>query len=107
MSDFLTGSAIFKFEKRIYKREPLILAGLIQPGNFWYKYRRRAFMFKNLNKRSIIQSQDGGLVKDVILYVKLIWSLMTDKRINFFLKLLSIASLVYLVSPFGSVPPCS
>jgi uncharacterized membrane protein YkvA (DUF1232 family) len=61
-------------------------------------------MFKNLNKRSIIQSQDGGLVKDVILYAKLIWLLMTDKRVNFFVKLLPIASLIYLVSPIDLVP---
>jgi uncharacterized membrane protein YkvA (DUF1232 family) len=60
-------------------------------------------MFKKINNRSVIQSQDGGLVKDVILYVKLIWSLMTDKRVNFFLKLLPVGALIYLVSPIDLV----
>lgn len=60
-------------------------------------------MFKKLNNRSIIQSQDGGLVKDVIIYAKLIWSLMTDKRVNFFLKLLPVGALIYLVSPIDLV----
>lgn len=61
-------------------------------------------MFKNLDKKSIIQSRNGGLVKDVIMYARLIWSLILDKRVNFFLKLLPVAALVYLVSPIDLFP---
>lgn len=61
-------------------------------------------MFKNFNKKSIIQSQDGGLVKDIILYGKLMLALMADKRVNFFLKILPVAALIYLVSPIDLMP---
>ncbi len=50
-------------------------------------------------KKSMIPSQNGGLIQDFIRHIKLIWLLIADKRINLFLKLLPVASLVYLVSP--------
>jgi hypothetical protein len=36
--------------------------------------------------------------------VKLIWRLMGDKRINFLLKLLPVAAVIYLVSPIDLIP---
>jgi len=41
----------------------------------------------------------GGMFKDLILRLKLIVRLMGDRRVNFFLKLLPIASLAYLIWP--------
>lgn len=56
------------------------------------------------DKKDIISSQNTGFFQDLIQRVKLIWRLMADRRINFFLKLLPIASLVYLVSPIDLAP---
>jgi uncharacterized membrane protein YkvA (DUF1232 family) len=55
-------------------------------------------------KKSIIPSQNTGLVHDVVRHIKLIWLLIQDKRINVFLKILPVASLVYLVSPIDMLP---
>jgi len=52
----------------------------------------------------IAPSQSSGFLQDLILRVKLVWRLMTDRRVNFFLKLLPIASLVYLISPVDLFP---
>lgn len=60
-------------------------------------------MSKNPQNKSIVPSQNGGFIQDVIRHVKLIWLLLKDKRVNVFLKLLPIASLVYLVSPIDLV----
>jgi len=56
-------------------------------------------MSEEPKNKSIIPSQNGGLIQDFIKHFKLIWLLISDKRINIFLKLLPVASLVYLVSP--------
>lgn len=55
-------------------------------------------------KKSIIPSQNSGLIQDVARHLKLIWLLISDKRVNVFLKLLPIASLVYLFSPVDMLP---
>jgi len=52
----------------------------------------------------LIPARDGGLIKNLILHAKLIWALMKDRRVNFLLKLLPVASLVYLVSPIDLLP---
>ena len=46
----------------------------------------------------------GGMMSDVITRVKLIMRLMGDRRVNVFLKLLPIASVVYLFSPVDFIP---
>ncbi|MDI6768752.1 MAG: DUF1232 domain-containing protein [Anaerolineales bacterium] len=48
--------------------------------------------------------QPGGFLQDIILQFKLILRLMGDRRVNFFLKLLPVAALVYLVSPLDFFP---
>jgi uncharacterized membrane protein YkvA (DUF1232 family) len=53
---------------------------------------------------NLIPSQDTGFFQDLILRGKLILRLMGDKRINFFLKLLPVAAVVYLVSPVDLLP---
>ncbi|HCC78202.1 MAG: hypothetical protein A2X25_04635 [Chloroflexi bacterium GWB2_49_20] len=60
-------------------------------------------MSNNSQNKNMVPSQNGGLIKDFIRHIKLIWLLMTDKRVNIFLKLLPITSLVYLVSPIDLV----
>lgn len=55
-------------------------------------------------KKSIIPSQNSGLIQDVGRHIKLIWLLIRDRRVNVFLKFLPIASLVYLVSPVDMLP---
>lgn len=57
---------------------------------------------KKNDSRSIIPSQ-GGMFRDLILRIKLILRLMADRRVNPFLKLIPIASLVYVVSPIDLV----
>ncbi len=52
------------------------------------------------NSTKIIIPSQGGVLRDVILRIKLILKLMGDRRVNFFLKLLPIASLAYLIWPF-------
>jgi uncharacterized membrane protein YkvA (DUF1232 family) len=46
----------------------------------------------------------GGVLRDLVLRIKLILRLMGDKRINPLLKLLPLGSLVYLVWPVDLVP---
>lgn len=56
------------------------------------------------NKRTMIESKNNGFFQDLLRQIKLIYKLMSDKRISFFLKLLPIASIVYLVSPIDLAP---
>jgi len=46
-----------------------------------------------------ITPYNGGFFPEIGLRIKLIYRLMTDRRVNIFLKLLPVASLVYLVIP--------
>jgi len=56
---------------------------------------------KKPNKLMVPQ---GGVLRDIVLRLKLIVRLMGDRRVSFFLKLLPIASLVYLISPIDLAP---
>ncbi|MBM3123719.1 MAG: hypothetical protein FJZ87_01450 [Chloroflexi bacterium] len=47
----------------------------------------------------IVITQQGGMIKDILLRLKLILRLMGDRRVNLFAKLIPIATLVYLFSP--------
>ena len=57
------------------------------------------------NKKSdkLVVPSSGGMLRDLVLRVKLIVRLMGDRRVNPFLKLLPIASLAYLVFPFDLI----
>ena len=55
-------------------------------------------------KKDIINAKNTGFFQDLVQRIKLIWRLMTDPRVSFFLKLLPIASLVYLIFPFDLAP---
>ncbi|OGN96466.1 MAG: hypothetical protein A2Z71_03980 [Chloroflexi bacterium RBG_13_50_21] len=53
----------------------------------------------NKNDRKIMLPQSGGIFQELSLRIKLILRLLGDKRVNAFLKVLPIGSLVYLVMP--------
>jgi len=52
---------------------------------------------------SIVPSQ-GGVWRDTVLRIKLIFRLLGDKRVSPWLKILPIAGVVYLVSPIDLIP---
>jgi uncharacterized membrane protein YkvA (DUF1232 family) len=51
----------------------------------------------------IMVSKQGGVMHDMVMRLKLIVRLMADRRVNPFLKLLPVVSLVYLFFPFDLV----
>ncbi|HNC08515.1 MAG TPA: YkvA family protein [Anaerolineales bacterium] len=51
----------------------------------------------------IIITQQGGVVRNVLNQLKLIFRLMGDSRVNFLAKLIPIGTLIYLVSPVDAV----
>jgi len=52
----------------------------------------------------LVISPSGGMIKDVVMRLKLILRLMGDRRVNFFLKLVPVAALAYLISPVDLAP---
>jgi uncharacterized membrane protein YkvA (DUF1232 family) len=57
------------------------------------------------NKKSekLVVRSEGGMLRDLVLRLKLIVRLMGDKRVNPLLKLLPIGSLIYLIFPFDLI----
>jgi uncharacterized membrane protein YkvA (DUF1232 family) len=53
--------------------------------------------------QSIVPAQNG-VFQDTVLRIKLIYRLVTDKRINPWLKLLPIGGILYLLSPLDIIP---
>ena len=45
----------------------------------------------------------GGMLRDIVMRLKLIGRLMGDRRVNIFLKLLPVASVVYLIWPLDLI----
>ena len=45
----------------------------------------------------------GGMLRDLVLRLKLIGRLMADRRVNFFLKFLPLASVAYLIWPIDAI----
>ncbi len=54
-------------------------------------------------QRNLSVPTSGGALRDLVMRLKLIVRLMGDRRVSPFLKLLPIASLVYLISPVDLV----
>jgi uncharacterized membrane protein YkvA (DUF1232 family) len=52
---------------------------------------------------NLLVSQQGGVIRSFINRTKLIWRLMADRRVNPWVKLIPIGSLVYLLSPFDLI----
>jgi uncharacterized membrane protein YkvA (DUF1232 family) len=61
-------------------------------------------IFMTDRKSNKLMVPQGGVLRDFILRLKLIGRLMSDSRVNFFLKLIPIASLAYLISPIDLAP---
>jgi uncharacterized membrane protein YkvA (DUF1232 family) len=48
-------------------------------------------------------SQQGGLIRNVMNQLKLIFRLMGDSRVNIFAKLIPVGALIYLISPIDAI----
>lgn len=57
----------------------------------------------NKKRGDLVVSSGGGVLRDLVLRFKLIVRLMGDNRVNPFIKLIPVASLVYLVFPFDLI----
>ncbi|MBI5353903.1 MAG: DUF1232 domain-containing protein [Chloroflexi bacterium] len=53
---------------------------------------------------TLLVSQQGGVVRNVVNQLKLIFRLMGDKRVNFFAKLIPIGAFAYLLFPADLAP---
>lgn len=58
----------------------------------------------NRQPGNLILSKDGNILKNVLKQVKLFWLLIIDRRVNFLLKILPFASVIYLLVPFDLAP---
>ena len=56
------------------------------------------------NDGDLVVSSGGGVIRDLVLRIKLIVRLMGDSRVNPFIKLLPLASLAYLFWPIDLAP---
>ena len=52
----------------------------------------------------VVVPPQGGMLRSFVARLKLITRLMGDRRVSGFLKLLPVASLAYLISPFDLAP---
>jgi uncharacterized membrane protein YkvA (DUF1232 family) len=59
-------------------------------------------MSKNKSDITITQ-QEGGVVRNILNQLKLIFRLMGDRRVSFFAKLIPVGALIYLVSPVDAI----
>ena len=55
------------------------------------------------DKKDLSIPSQGSMIRDFIMRIKLIWSLMKDGRVSPWLKVLPVAGLVYLVMPIDFV----
>jgi len=55
---------------------------------------------KSSNKLTVPQ---GGVLRNMILQIKLVFRLLADRRVSFWTKLIPIGALFYLVSPFDFI----
>lgn len=60
-------------------------------------------MSEKKTSNSLMVSQQGGMVRDVLNKLKLIFRLMGDSRVSFFAKLVPVGTLIYLISPVDAV----
>jgi uncharacterized membrane protein YkvA (DUF1232 family) len=54
--------------------------------------------------RDFLSTQNSGFFQDLVVRLKLILRLMADRRVNFLLKLMPVAALIYLISPVDLAP---
>jgi uncharacterized membrane protein YkvA (DUF1232 family) len=51
----------------------------------------------------VVTQQQGGVVRNVLNQLKLIFRLMGDSRVSIFAKLIPVGALIYLVSPVDAI----
>ncbi|HMZ09030.1 MAG TPA: YkvA family protein [Anaerolineales bacterium] len=51
----------------------------------------------------IVIAQQGGVVRNILNQLKLIYRLMSDSRVSVFAKIIPIGTLIYLISPIDAV----
>jgi uncharacterized membrane protein YkvA (DUF1232 family) len=56
------------------------------------------------NKRDLIIPPQGGVLRNLIMRVRLILRLLGDRRVSPWLKIVPVLGLVYLVSPLDLIP---
>ncbi len=56
------------------------------------------------NRKDLMIPPQGGVIRDFVLRVKLLFRLIRDRRVSFWLKLIPFAGLVYLISPLQLIP---
>jgi len=56
------------------------------------------------DRKDLMIPPQGGVIRDFVLRVRLVWRLIRDRRISFWLKIIPVAGLVYLVSPLDLIP---
>ena len=52
---------------------------------------------------NLMVSQQGGVVRNVLNQLKLIFRLMGDSRVSIFAKLIPVGALIYLISPIDAI----
>lgn len=57
------------------------------------------------NSDNLQPPKDSTFFREIADYLKLVWLLWTDERINPLLKILPLGSLIYMISPFDMVIP--
>ncbi len=55
-------------------------------------------------KSNFLANRDAGFIQNLTFQLKLIWRLMKDGRVGFFVKLLPVGALIYLISPIDLLP---
>jgi uncharacterized membrane protein YkvA (DUF1232 family) len=63
----------------------------------------KEYSMANKNRSDIVVSSGGGVMRDLVLRLKLILRLMGDSRVNPFIKLMPLASLAYLIWPIDLI----
>ena len=56
------------------------------------------------DKKEVMIPPQGGVIRDFILRFKLILRLIKDRRVNPWLKIIPVAGVIYLLSPFDLIP---
>jgi uncharacterized membrane protein YkvA (DUF1232 family) len=56
------------------------------------------------DKRDLMIPPQGGMIRDFMLRVRLIWRLIRDRRVSPWLKIIPVAGLIYLISPIDLIP---
>ena len=51
----------------------------------------------------IMVTQQGGVIRNVLNQLKLIFRLMGDNRVNLFAKIIPVGALIYLISPIDAI----